>query len=318
MEYKKLGLTDLEVSRIGFGCWAIGGHGYGKVDDQRSIDAIRAALNLGVNFFDTADVYGFGHSEEILYKALGTARTKVVIATKFGVGWDENGNTFHDCSPQRVVQALEGSLRRLRIDCIPLYQIHWHDSITPIRETMEALKKCQESGKIRHISCSNFSMSLIREALKTHRIESLQCLYNIIERDREEDMRECSQSLHMGIIAYGLLARGLFSGKYDLNSKFGADDTRSRCRNFQGAEFQKNLQVVEELKEIGARYGRTRSQVAIRFVLDNPIITCAIIGHKTKKQVEESVLSLGWSLSQEDRRIINSYATIRYPEGQFG
>ena len=148
MEYAKLGLSDLRVSRIGFGCWAIGGHGYGKTDDKESIKAIQKALHLGINFFDTADVYGFGHSEEILCKALGSQKDNVIIATKFGVNWDERGNTFYDCSPKRVTEALEGSLRRLKIDCIPVYQIHWYDNVSPILETLEVLKKYQESGKI--------------------------------------------------------------------------------------------------------------------------------------------------------------------------
>jgi aryl-alcohol dehydrogenase-like predicted oxidoreductase len=300
MEYKKLGLTGLEVSRIGFGCWAIGGHGYGRVDDRESINAIRAALDLGINFFDTADVYGFGHSEEILSKGLGSSRNKVIVATKFGVAWDSNGNTYHDCSPKRVVEALEGSLRRLRLDCIPLYQIHWHDNVTPIYETLEALKKCQESGKIRYISCSNFSIDLVREALKTHRIESLQCLYNFIQRDTEQDMAECHYQFNLGVIVYGLLARGLLSGKYNLGIQFGENDTRSKCELFQAESFKENLQFVEMLKQIGTRYAKTSAQIAIRFVLENPVVTCALTGNKTRKQVEENVSALDWRFKQED------------------
>lgn len=300
MEYKKLGLTDLDVSRIGFGCWAIGGHGYGKVDDRQSINAIRAALDLGINFFDTADVYGFGHSEEILSRGLGSSRKDVVVATKFGVAWDRNGNTYHDCSPKRAVEALEGSLRRLRLDCIPLYQIHWHDNVTPIYETLEALRKCQESGKIRYISCSNFSIDLVREAIKVHRIESLQCLYNIIQRDTERDMAECHHQFNLGIIVYGLLARGLLSGKYRLGSQFGENDTRSKCELFKGENLKKNLNFVETLKRIGLLYGKTSAQVAIRFVLENPVVTCAITGNKTREQVEENVSALNWKLKQGD------------------
>lgn len=300
MEYKKLGLTDLEVSRIGFGCWAIGGHGYGKVDDRQSIHAIRAALDLGINFFDTADVYGFGHSEEILSKGLGAARKDVVVATKFGVAWDQNGNTFHDCSPKRVVEALEGSLRRLRLDCIPLYQIHWYDHVTPISETLEALRKCQEAGKIRYISCSNFSTDLVREAFKAHRIESLQCLYNILQRETERDMAACHREFNIGIIVYGLLARGLLSGKYNLSSQFGENDTRNRSDMFRGDHLKRNLELVETLKQVGLRYGKTSAQVAIRFALENPFVTCAITGNKTREQVEENVTALHWRLTQED------------------
>lgn len=299
MEYNKLGSTDLEISCIGFGCWAIGGHGYGKVDDRESIRAIHKALDLGINFFDTADVYGFGHSEEILSKALGSQRTKVIIATKFGVTWDENGNTLRDCSPKRIIEALEGSLSRLKIDCIPLYQIHWHDGKTPIYETMEAIKKCQEAGKIRYIGCSNLSTELVLEASKIHRIESVQVLYNFVQRDLEKEIKyfEASQ---MGVIAYGVLGRGLFTGKYGLNAKFGDNDTRNRDENFQGENLRKNLQLVDVLRKIGKRYGKSPSQVAIRWVLDNPGITCALTGIKKPEQIIENSGAVGWRLLQED------------------
>jgi len=146
MEYRRLGLTGLRISRVGFGCWAIGGHGYGLVTEKDFSAAVKEALDLGINFFDTADVYGFGRSERILAKALGSRRKEVVIATKFGVAWNKQGQTYKDCSPRRAEQALEGSLNRLKIDCIPLYQIHWHDGITPIPEIMQALLKFQWQG----------------------------------------------------------------------------------------------------------------------------------------------------------------------------
>ena len=218
MEYTKLGMADLNVSRIGFGCWAIGGHGYGKVRDSESVEAIREALRLGINFFDTADVYGFGHSEEVLSKALGRDRKNVVIATKFGVSWNKDGKTFKDCSKKRIAKALDDSLKRLRLDCIPLYQIHWNDEKTPIAEIMESLQKHRDAGKIKHIGCTNFTWKLIEEASVYCRIESLQCRYHIAERANEPTIKKCSEKLEMGIIAYEALGRGLFSGKYDLET----------------------------------------------------------------------------------------------------
>lgn len=298
MEYKKLGETDLDISRIGFGCWAIGGHGYGKVDDDESINAVQRALELGINFFDTADVYGFGHSEEILSKGLGTERNKVIIATKFGVNWDQQGKTYRDCSPKRIVAALEGSLFRLRVDCISLYQIHWYDGITPISEAMETLRKCQEEGKIRHIGCSNFSMELILEASKTHRLESNQLLYNLAHRNSEKEISRCAEELEMGILAYGALARGLFSGRYRLGASFGDNDTRGRDEEFRGEAFRKNLHWVDRLKEIGLAYGKSPSQVAIRWVLENENVTCAIVGAKNGMQIEENIGALGWRLAK--------------------
>lgn len=306
MEYKRLGKTNLKISRVGFGCWAIGGHGYGKVDDQDSIAAIRRALDLGINFFDTADVYGFGHSEEILSKALGGKRNEVIIATKFGVSWDKNSNIGRDCSPKRVVEALNDSLHRLKLDCIPLYQIHWPDTKTPISATMEALKECQEDGKIQYIGCSNFPSDLIRNAQKTARLESLQVPYNILDRNIEGDILSCCQELKMSVLAYSPLAQGLLTGKFRHEVKFDDDDSRGRNEKFQGEKFLANLKLVDKLKEIGNHYNKTPAQVAIRWILDNAYITCAITGIKKIKQIEENIGALDWSLSKEERKLLST------------
>jgi myo-inositol catabolism protein IolS len=308
MEYGKLGKTGLEISRIGFGCWAIGGHGYGKVDDAESIEAIRKALDAGVNFFDTADVYGFGHSEEILSKALGEERTSVVVASKFGVTWDRSGRTSYDCSPKRVVKALENSLRRLRLEAIPLYQIHWYDNVTPLSETLEALKRCQEAGKIRHIGCSNFPLQLLSQAEELCGIESLQRPYNLFERSLENDMMACVDQLNVSVIAYNVLARGLFSGKYTFHTVFGEADTRSLDSNFRGEQLTRNLEFVSRIREIGRAYGKTPSQVAIRWALDNERVTSALVGAVTKRQVLENVGAAGWNLSSEDYRYLKEEA----------
>lgn len=306
MEYKKFGSTGLVVSEICFGCWAIGGHGYGVIDDNESIAAIRKALDLGINFFDTADTYGFGHSEEVLEKALGARKKDVIIATKFGVAWNEAGKTYKDCSPERVLKSLDASLKRLKIDCIPIYQIHWHDDKTPIKDTIETLKACQKAGKIRHISCSNFSMPLICEAHRYQRVESLQCLYNVFQRDNEKDMMECAEQFGMGVIAYGTIVRGLLSGKYGPAScHFGKNDTRISHDMFKVGKLERNIKMVEKLKAIGERYGKTSAQAAIRFVLDKPFVTCALVGHKTARQVEENANSVGWNLTSEDIEEIN-------------
>ena len=306
MEYKRLGSTNLEVSRIGFGCWAIGGHGYGSVDDSKSIKAIQKALDMGVNFFDTADVYGFGHSEEILGKALGGKRNEVIIATKFGVNWDKNKRTFKDCSPERVVEALEASLRRLKIDCIPLYQIHWHDEKTPIEDVMGTLLKCRDAGKILHIGCCNFSKDLILKASEILRVESYQCLYNLAKRQNENIIKDSSEELGISMLAYGVIGRGVFSAKYNKDSQFGENDTRMNDSDFHGAQYDKNILIAEKLSEIGKKYGKSPAQVAIRWVLENSNVTCAITGSKTPEQVYENVGSTGWSLDQSDMELIDS------------
>ena len=240
---------------------AIGGHGYGAVSDDGSIKAVQKALDLGINFFDTADVYGFGHSEEILGKALGGKRNEVIIATKFGVNWDKNKRTFKDCSPERVVEALEASLRRLKIDCIPLYQMHWHDGVTPIFETMEALLKCKEEGKIKYIGGSNFSFELTKEAMKTGTIDSIQLPYNVINKNWSDEIVHYVSELKLGVIAYQVLARGLLAGKFNKNTQFGPQDTRSFDKDFQGSKFIKNLNIVRKMQKIALKYGKTTSQL---------------------------------------------------------
>lgn len=289
MEYAKLGSSDLNVSRIGFGCWAIGGHGYGAVDDGESTRAIRKALDLGVNFFDTADVYGFGHSEEILSKALDSRRHDVVIATKFGVRWDDSGRTFRDCSAKAVMEAIDGSLRRLKVDCIPLYQIHWHDRKTPLAETMEALRRCQVAGKVRYLGCSNFSLDLIGESRKNGRLESIQMPYSIGQREAEEMLRTCHDHLGMGTLVYSILIRGLLSGKYGAEASFNGGDTRSRDEQFKGTLLARNLALSEALRSLSRRCGMSPVQGAIRWVLNQPHVTSAIVGAKTAAQIEENV-----------------------------
>ena len=309
MEYRKLGLTDLEVSRLGFGCWGIGGHGYGHTDDEVSIRAIRGALDSGINLFDTADVYGFGHSEEILRKALGGRRKDVVIATKFGLAWDKRGKAYRDCSPRRIAEAVEGSLRRLELECIPLYQMHWYDGITPFEEVLEALEKLKKTGKIKHVGCSNIPLDLIIKTKNSScRIESFQTLYNIMERTSELSIHYCANMLNMGVLAYGVIARGLFSGKYDSRSVFGDLDTRSRDSNFQGEKLESNLGLVRVLKDIGGRHGKTPSQVAIAWVLNNPDVTSALVGIKYLEQVMENIEAVSWVLNQEESCLISNVA----------
>ncbi len=300
MEYTRLGITDLEISRIGFGCWAIGGHGYGKVDDKESMEAVRKALDLGINFFDTADVYGFGHSEEILGKALGTKRNDVIIATKFGVHWDSAGRTFRDCSAKKVFEALDHSLKRLKVETILLYQIHWPDPHTPLPETMEALLQCQKAGKIKYIGLSNFEEGVIEPIQKIGRVESLQSCYNLIDRQVEKDILFCCQKFKMAFLAHTPLARGLLSAKYRAGHLFSEMDTRNRSHYFSGDQFHKNTKLLTTLRAIGERYSKTPSQVALRWILDNPMVSCAVVGIKSLEQLNENIGSVNWCLSSED------------------
>lgn len=300
MEYINLGQTDLKISRLGLGTWAIGGFGWGKINDIDSIAAIRKAWDLGISFFDTADVYGLGHAEEILAKALGRSCKKAIIATKFGVRVGNDGKTYKDISPQYAVEALEASLRRLKIDCIPLYQIHWPDGVTNIYDTMNALKKCQEQGKIKHIGYSNFPIGLIAEAEGAARGESLQVPYNLIARDIEKEIIPFCQERNITLITYGPLAQGLLSGKISKEFKFGSNDIRARDPNWQGEAFKRNLVRVEFLKKIGEQHGKTAAQTAIRWVLDKNINGAVLAGATCMEHVVENVEAMDWHLSSDD------------------
>jgi myo-inositol catabolism protein IolS len=293
------------VSRIAFGCEPMGGNDWGVVNDRESFAAVKRALDLGVNFFDTADVYGLGHSEEILSEALGSRRKDVVIATKCGVNWEESpghrARTFCDSSPAHVVSALEASLRRLKIDCIPLYQIHWPDPRTPIAETIEALDRCRNAGKIRYFGVSNYSAKQVRQAHLIRPLASVQMEYNLIDRHAEDDLMPCCRELSIGSITYGALAQGLLTGKYDQGSVFGCNDRRSRLAHFNRDVIGSNLRVVERLREVGRQYGKTPTQVSIRWVLENPLVKSVIVGIKTTYQLEENLDALGWTMAPEER-----------------
>jgi len=295
-----MGLTEYNVSRIGFGCAPMGSFDYGNVNDKDSINAVRRALDMGINFFDTADIYGFGHSEEVLGKALGKRRNDVIIATKFGLKWDHNGRVSRDCSAKRTFEAIDNSLRRLKVDTIPLYQIHWPDPNTPIDETMEALLAIQKSGKIQHIGSSNFTPDLIKKSHQFSKLESLQSFYNLMERYFEKDVLACCREYKMSFFAHTPLARGFLSGKYKFGHKFKGPDTRNDCLYFSDENSDEKNNILDTLQEIAKKYEKTISQVAIRWVLDNPLVTSAIVGIKNVEQVEQNVGAMGWNLSSED------------------
>lgn len=305
MEYAQLGQSSLKVSRIGFGCEQLGGSDWGHIDETDAIAAVRVALDHGVNFFDTADVYGLGHSEVTLSKALGDQRSEVIVATKFGMNWKrglggQRATTYIDCSPKRVVEALEASLRRLRLDRIPLYQIHWPDPSTRLSDTLEALAKCQGEGKIMYIGCSNFSTNLLREAVQTLQVTSLQIQYNLLDRDAEKDVLPLCQAERIGVLAYGPLAQGLLSGKYGLDSKFEMSDRRSRLPMFRRESIRQNLPLIEKLRHVAQGHGKTPAQAALRWLLDRDSIGCVITGVKRPRQIEENTGALGWRLGEQD------------------
>ncbi|QDU55348.1 aldo/keto reductase [Aeoliella mucimassa] len=304
MEFVRLGASDLVVSRLGLGGCPMGGHGWGSVEDRDSIRAVHVALDAGINFFDTADVYGLGHSEQVLSQALGDRRHEVVIATKFGVRWDSEKRITNDIRPAYMRQALEASLKRLRVESIPLYYVHWPDGQTAIEDTVAELQKCREEGKIREIGVSNFDSHQLITASQVSPIAGIQVELSLLNR-RSLDLSDAVHRTNSTLITWGSLAQGLLTGKYNHTSKFAAGDRRNRYPNFQGEAFQRNLKVVEVVKEVAKRYSKTPAQVAIRWLLDTESVGVVLFGAKTESQVDDNLGGSDWSLEEHDYNRLN-------------
>ena len=309
MKYTHLEGLGVKLSCLGLGGEQLGGYGWGKVSESQMVKAVHKAIDSGVTFFDTAPIYGLGHSEEVLGKALSAARKNVIIATKVGLVWEKNEpfEKFTDSSPANIEKEVDMSLKRLGSDYIDVYQIHWPDPNTPIEDTLFAMKKLKQSGKIRCIGCCNFSLELLREAVKYAEIRTVQIPYSLIDRKFESDVLPFCSDNNIAVLAYSPIARGFLSGKYDKDTIFGLDDHRSRSEDeyFQGEAQAKNLRVLEKLEFIAKKLNKIPSQIALRWVLENPCITTAIFGAKNTVQVKENVVASDFSLSQEDIEFLN-------------
>ncbi len=304
MEYSSLAGLNIKLSRLSLGCWQLGGQSWGRVSETGMIKAVFKALDKGINLFDTAPIYGLGHSEEVLGKALYEKRKDVVIATKVGLTW-ENGKyfkKFNDCSPQNINREIEASLKRLKTDYIDIYQIHWPDPDTPIEDTIASLEKLRVSGKIRMIGCCNFPLPLLKRALKAGRIDTVQVPYNLIDREVEKDLLPFCRDKNIAVLTYSPIARGLLTGKYDKNTRFGSDDHRGSSEDsyFSDKELQENLEVVKRVKSVAKRLNKTPAQVALRWLMENDCVTSAIFGAKNNAQLEENVAASDFTLSRED------------------
>lgn len=308
METTRLGTTELVVTRVGFGGCPLGGHGWGNnYDSNEAVLAVQHAFDRGINFFDTADIYGLGVSERLLSKALGHHRHRVVIATKFGVRWDSQGRTWKDISPAYLRLALEASLKRLAIDCVPLYYVHWPDGVTEVADTVGELERCREQGKIRAIGVSNFSAKQLREACSVTDIAAAQVQYSLVDREPAEAIRETAVANNVSMVTWGSLAQGLLTGKYDATAKFGENDRRHRYENFLGEKFASNLQVVARVRDVAKRNEMTPAQVAIRWLLDTPSVGCVLFGAKRPQQVEDNAgAAVCPSLPDADYRLLES------------
>jgi aryl-alcohol dehydrogenase-like predicted oxidoreductase len=291
-------MTRGGISPLCFGCEPLGGTDWGTVDIAGIERAIGRALELGIDFFDTADVYGLGLSEERLSHALGHRRHDVTIATKGGVSWSEpvagaRARIVHDSSPAYMRTAVENSLRRLRLDVLPIYYVHWPDPRTPIEATLSELEKLRAEGKIRSLGCSNYSAEQVARACQSAMVEYVQLPINVLEGAPGPDMMEVCARRRLRIVAYNVLAQGLLSGKYDESTRFAQDDRRSRMPLFQGQQYRDALARAAQIRETAAAEKLTAVQYSIRWALRQPHVAAAIVGIKSVKQLEENAVGTG-------------------------
>jgi len=310
--------TTLETSRVGLGTWAMGGWMWGGTDEAESIATIRAAIEHGVNLIDTAPVYGFGRSEEIVGQALaaGNLRSRVLIATKVGLDW-ERGKVFRNASRARILQEVDASLRRLRTDHIDIYQVHWPDPSVPIAETAEAMRDLFEQGKIGAIGVSNFSIEQMEQFRQVAPLQVLQPPYNLFERDIEQDLLPYCRRNRIATFGYGALCRGLLSGRMRAFSTFKGDDLRGADPKFQQPRFDQYLAAVERLDQFAQkRFGKRVIHLAIRWVLDQGVTT-ALWGARHPGQLQPLEDVSGWWLDAPAKAEINRILaeTITNPIG---
>jgi aryl-alcohol dehydrogenase-like predicted oxidoreductase len=305
METTHVSGTSLEVSRVALGTWAIGGWMWGGTDDARSVATIREALEHGVNIIDTAPVYGFGHSEEIVGKALaeGKLRSRAVIASKVGLEW-RDGGVFRNSSRDRILREIDDSLRRLRTDVIDIYQVHWPDPKVPIEETAETMHVLLREGKIRAIGCSNFSVAEMDRFRQVAPLHVVQPPYNMFERAIEADILPYCLEHGITTLGYGALCRGLLSGRMRADTTFDGDDLRRNDPKFQSPRFGQYLDAVEQLERLAAhRYGKRVIHLAVRWMLDQGI-DVALWGARRPDQLRPVDEIGGWRVDDAGRAAI--------------
>jgi aryl-alcohol dehydrogenase-like predicted oxidoreductase len=291
MNAKQLGNSDLIITPIGFGAWAIGGGGWefawGSQDDRDSIAAIREALDAGVNWIDTAAVYGLGRSEGVVARALEGLRDRPYLFSKCSMVWNEHREIGHSLKADSIRRECEASLRRLRVEAIDLYQIHWPDPDEDIEEGWASLAALKEEGKVRHIGVSNFNVAQMKRAQAIAPITSLQPRYSLLHREIEAEILPFCARENIGVIAYSPMASGLLTGAMTRERIAGlpADDWRKRHPDYQEPQLSRNLKLVSLLRTIGKRRGYTPAEVAVAWVLHNPAVTGAIVGARRPGQV---------------------------------
>lgn len=312
-ELRTLGNSDLKITAIGFGAWAIGGPGWqfswGHQDDSDSIKAIRAALDAGINWIDTAAVYGLGHSEEMVAGALEGVSKKPYIFTKCERRWGADSQIFPSLKADSIRQECEDSLRRLKVDVIDLYQIHWPQPDEDIEEGWTEMAKLKEQGKVRYIGVSNFNVAQIKRAQKIAPITSLQPPYSLLAREVEKEILPYAKANNIGVIVYSPMGAGMLTGGMTRERalKLPANDWRSKNPNFKEPKLSRNLELVELLRKIGQRHGRTPGEVALAWTLHNPAVTAAITGMRNPEQVPGVIGGLDFRLNDAEAGDIENF-----------
>lgn len=310
---RTLGNSDLNLSSIGFGAWAIGGgdwaYAWGPQDDNESIAAIHRALDLGINWIDTAAIYGLGHSEEVVARALKSASRRPYVFTKCGIRWRSDRTTYRSLTSASVAEEVEASLRRLGVDTIDLYQIHWPDPESEIEEAWKTLVRLREQGKVRWIGVSNFNVDQLKRIREIAPNTSLQPPYSMLRRAIETEILPFAQENGIGVINYSPMVSGLLTGKMTAErvAAMPADDWRRKGVEFNEPRLSRNLRLVDLLREIGTGHGVSPGVVAVAWTLHHPGITAAIVGGRSAKQVEELSAALHFTLSDEEFVRINAF-----------
>jgi aryl-alcohol dehydrogenase-like predicted oxidoreductase len=310
---RQLGKSDLHITSIGYGAWAIGGgnweFAWGSQDDDESVQTIERAIDSGLNWIDTAAVYGLGHSEEVVAKALKNISSKPYVFTKCSMRWDDDRKIYRSLKAASVQEELENSLRRLNLDTIDLYQVHWPDPEGEIEEGWEALAKLQQQGKVRYIGVSNFNVEQMKRAQKIAPITSLQPPYSLLNRKIEPEILPFCLENNIGVINYSPMVSGLLTGKMTAEriQEMPADDWRRRSANFIEPKLSRNLKLVEILREIGNSRGVEPGVIAIAWTLRHPAITAAIVGARRPDQVDGVLPAATLRLSDEEAERIESF-----------
>jgi aryl-alcohol dehydrogenase-like predicted oxidoreductase len=306
METRQLGNSDLKITALGIGAWAIGGAGWsgsmGPQNEDDSVPAIHAALDRGLNWIDTAALYGLGHSEEVVARALKGRTPRPYVFTKCERVWDDKGKIGASLKAASIRRECEDSLRRLQTDVIDLYQIHWPDPDQDIEEGWTELARLKEEGKVRHIGVSNFSVAQMKRAQAIAPITSLQPPYSIVTREIEHEILPYAKSHNIGVIVYSPMSAGLLTGSMTRErvANFSREDWRRNLPNFKEPLLSRNLRLVERLRDIGNRHNRAAGEIAIAWTLDHPAITAAIVGFRSPQQVSGIVGALEFRLNKSE------------------